>query len=115
MQVVLVEQSDPSEVEPGNVASASNGNCTDCTTFAFAYQYVVQPGRVVYLSGEAQQRLRELRSEVGAEACSPDDYATMTADLDQLFAEIVQTITDNLQTAGMRSDGTTAVDHQVAA
>ena len=113
MQVVLVE-STPSDVEPGNVASAANGNCTSCTTMAFAYQTVLNPGHVVYLSGQAQRRLADLRREVDAETCSPDDYASMRANLDGLFAEIVQTIKDNLQDAGAPANGTTSRDAQEA-
>jgi hypothetical protein len=108
MQVVLVESSDVTDFHPGNVAAAANGGCVTCTTYAFAYQDIVQPGRIVYLSGAAQQHLADLR--IRADAIANDtslSFADMKAQLDSLFADVVTTVSQDMQAAG--ANGTSDV------
>jgi hypothetical protein len=99
MQIVVVESS-PSDFEPHNAAAATNGGCDQCTTYAFAFQHVIQPGHVVYLSADGQQRLAELRREVDAIAASPASYDEMKLQLEDVFGRMVQTVVDDLHAAG---------------
>lgn len=104
MQVVLVEGS-PNDFEPANAASASNANCDSCTTFAYAYQYVLEPGRPVYLSSGAQQTLATLRGEADSLAASDLSYLDLKAQLDSLFDQFVQTVSEDLRAAGTGGAG----------
>lgn len=99
MQIVVVESS-PSDFEPGNAATATNGGCDNCQTYAFAFQHFIQPGRVVYLSGSAQQDLAQLRAQVDEVTASSLSYVEMASELDRLFSEIVATVDGDLQVAG---------------
>lgn len=105
MQVILIE-GDPTDFEPANAAAAVNGNCDTCQTYAYAFQYVVQPGRVVYLSGDAQQQLLALRQQVDAVAGDTSlSYPDMKAQLEPIFAQVVQTVSQDLEAAGANGDG----------
>jgi hypothetical protein len=113
MQLVMVE-GNPSTFAPANAAAAVNGSCTNCQTFAFAYQYVVQPGRIVYLSADAQQQLASLRRQADTIASSNESYADMQVELDSLFSQFVQVVNDNMQAAGASSNGTTYTASNIA-
>jgi hypothetical protein len=107
MQVVIV-QTTPTEFHPANAASAANGGCDSCQTYAFAYQDIVQPGFVVYLSGAAQQHLAQLRSRIDAIATDTTlSFLDMKAQLDSVFDEVVATVRQDMQAAG--ADGTSDV------
>lgn len=101
MQVVLVETPSVSEFDPGNVAGAANGGCDTCATYAFAYQDIVQPGEIVYLSGDAQQHLQALRARMDAVANNTSlSFLDMKAQLDDLFSQVVATVSQDMQAAG---------------
>jgi len=115
MQVVLVESTDVQDFHPGNVAGAANGGCDTCATYAFAYQDIVQPGQVVYLSGSAQQRLNELRAQMDAVANNTSlSFLDMKAQLDDLFNRVVATVSQDMQAAGASGASITRHDAQVA-
>lgn len=105
MQVVVVESS-PSDFRPGNAATATNGGCDSCQTYAFAFQHFIQPGRVVYLSGSAQQQLVQLRAQVDEVTASSLSYLDMASELERLFSQIVATVDGDLQVAGTTSEQT---------
>ena len=114
IQVVIVE-SYPSDFHPANAAAAANGGCDSCTTYAFAYQDIVQPGRVVYFSGDAQRRLNELRMQVDAVASDTTlSFLDMKAQLDGLVAQIVATVSEEMRAAGANADSQVRADAQVA-
>jgi hypothetical protein len=106
MQIVIVE-STPSDFEPGNAAAATNGGCDSCDTYAYAFQHIIQTGRVVYLSGAGQRHLAELRAQVDAVTRSSLSYLDMKAQLEGLFAQIIDTVSNDLRAAGAPADGTT--------
>ena len=108
MQVVIVE-SYPQDFRPANAAVASNGGCASCQTYAFAFQYVIQPGHVVYLSSTAQQQLVSLRQQVDAVAGNTTlSYLDMKAQLDPLFSQIVQTVSQDIHAVGQTTETTQA-------
>lgn len=88
IQIVLVFSS-PETVTPVNVAAAVNEQCTSCTTFAAAYQWVLGTGGPVELSEDGEERLEELQErleELGEEGpLSPEE---LQAILDEVVAEI---------------------------
>jgi hypothetical protein len=75
VQAVLVKGS-PQIAEPKNVAIAINQGCLRCTTYAFAYQYVVTTEDRVRLTWRGRARVSVLRDEIDTVAhsdLSPDD------------------------------------------
>ena len=114
LQVVLVE-GDPSDFEPANAAVATNGGCDTCQTYAFAFQDIIQPGQVVYLSGDAQQELSSLRDQVdGITNDTTLSYDDMKAQLESVFAQIVATVSQDIQAAGGNGAGDVREAAQVA-
>src|ERR671934_2267638 len=114
---ILIIKGSPSIFTPGNVAGAANGGCDSCGAFAFARQHWIQVDQTTNLSGEARQRIAELRDEISAAAASilPSDRTTdpcaVTLDCptrddvldDELMAlstELIQVVTDDLQAQG---------------
>jgi putative peptide zinc metalloprotease protein len=63
IEIVLVEGT-PSTVTPVNVALAINQNCTLCTTFAGAYQFVVGTGYPVKFTEEGLRELARIKNEL---------------------------------------------------
>jgi hypothetical protein len=104
VQVVLVTGT-PSYFVPANAATAVNSACTSCGSFAYAWQYVPQVSRSVHLSGEAQQRIAALRSEIAQTAASilPTDLESaqrLNALLDTLTAQLRAVIDGEIRAAG---------------
>ena len=63
LQVVLI-MSDPTVVNPENVALAINVECSSCETVASAYQYVLTTGGPVHYTAEGNQILADLRKQL---------------------------------------------------
>jgi hypothetical protein len=108
---VLIVSGNPSTFTPGNVAGASNGGCDSCGAYAYARQHWIQTTKGAHLSGEGQLRVAMLRQEISNAAASilPSDAATdplLTRDfaldalLDGLSAELISTITSDLEAGG---------------
>ena len=95
MQVVIVE-SYPHEYAPANAASASNGSCTTCQTYAYAYQYAIQPGTMVHLSADAEQRIAAIRQDVAAAAASGLSYLDLKAQLDGLCNQLAGVVSTDV-------------------
>jgi hypothetical protein len=74
VQAVLVKGS-PQTATPINAALAINQNCERCTTYAFAYQYVVSTEDRVVLTRRGRRRVAALREQIDTAAhsdLSPD-------------------------------------------
>jgi putative peptide zinc metalloprotease protein len=63
IEIVLVEGT-PSTVTPTNIAIAINQNCSLCTTFAGAYQFVVGYGYPVKFTPEGLRELAQIKNEL---------------------------------------------------
>jgi uncharacterized membrane protein len=113
MQVIVVE-SNPHDFEPANAAAAVNTNCISCHSFAFAFQYVVQPGEEVHLDGDAQRQIHDLGERVAQVAEADLSHDDMKAQLQPLFDELVQIVNDNLRAAGHSTRGATSEDDRAA-
>jgi putative peptide zinc metalloprotease protein len=103
-QAVLVT-GDPDTVAPANAAVATNVACTSCTAYAFAYQYVLSTDGPVHLSPEGQQKIGEIREQIGDVATSGSPPVVMDAQLEELKADFKQTIDDELIAAGEQPNG----------
>lgn len=110
VQAVLIT-SDASAITPKNAAVAVNESCTFCETIAAAYQYVVTTGGPVHLSATGQQKVAELRREIGAVAASGVAYAELDAALDHLVDRLRAVIDDEVVSAGGTPRG--ALEKQV--
>ena len=114
---ILIVKGSPSTFSPGNVAGAANGGCDSCGAFAFARQHWIQVDQTTNLSGEARQRIAELRDEISAAAASilPSDRTTdpcavtldcptrddlLNDELMSLSSELIQVVTNDLQAQG---------------
>lgn len=86
IQLVVVE-GNPTSVAPQNAAVAVNDHCTGCQTFAYARQYLVYVHHPVQVSDEERAQLQRFGQRVDAIAYSGEDFATMSAQLDQLCAQ----------------------------
>src|SRR5205085_1348812 len=65
VETVLV-MSDPTVVEPLNLAYVDNYHCTDCQSLADAYQWVLGTGGPVYFTPEGSRELAQIRRELEA-------------------------------------------------
>jgi hypothetical protein len=86
VQAVLVKHNPPT-AEPKNFAIAINENCLNCTTYAFAHQYVVTTEDRVVLTERGRDRVAALREQIATVSqsdLSPDD---LTVRLRELAAE----------------------------
>jgi hypothetical protein len=75
VQAVLVKHN-PAVATPTNAAIAVNQNCLRCTTYAFAFQYVVATDDRVRLTGRGRRRVQDLREQIDTAAHSelaPDE------------------------------------------
>jgi len=114
---ILIVKGSPSNFSPANFAGAANGGCDGCGAFAFARQHWIQVDQTTNLSGDARQRIAQLRQEISDAAASilPSDRLTdpcaITLDCptrddllnEKLLAlsdELIQVVTDDLQASG---------------
>jgi hypothetical protein len=83
VQAVLVKGS-PHTASPTNAAIAINENCVGCTTYAFAYQYMVSTKDRVVLTDRARDRIAAIRADIATVVNSelaPDDLNTRLREL----------------------------------
>jgi hypothetical protein len=96
VQAVLVKHN-PHISAPTNAALAINQNCLRCTTYAFAYQYIVATEDRAVLTRRGRRRVEALREQIDAAAHSelaPDDL--------------------NLRLRGLAADFRAAIDADLA-
>jgi putative peptide zinc metalloprotease protein len=98
-QVVLVF-SDPSVVDPTNLALAYNFECTSCDTLASAYQWVLTTGGPVHFTAAGNQQIAELRRQLRDLLASDLPIDQMQTQIDQIAAELQQVIQTELVPAG---------------
>jgi hypothetical protein len=87
VQAVLVKGS-PNTASPTNAAIAINENCERCTTYAFAYQYIVSTKDRVVLTDRGRDRVAAIREDIAMAAHSdlaPDDLNTRLRELSADF------------------------------
>jgi putative peptide zinc metalloprotease protein len=111
IQVVLV-MSDPSIVEPENLALAVNESCTSCETLASAYQYVLGTGGPVYFDAEGNQQLTEIHRALIELSMSSESLTIeeIQAEVDLLVDQLYAVIDEHLVVAGAASDADTGVE-----
>jgi len=114
---ILIVHGSPSYFTPGNTAGAANGGCESCGAFAYARQHWIQVAGNMELSGAARAQVAELRQEIAAAAASilPSDGVTdpcvktldcptrddqLNAELTALSDELIQVVTNDLQSQG---------------
>jgi hypothetical protein len=91
VQAVLVK-GNPQTQEPKNFAIALNENCVSCTTYAFAYQYVVATEERTVLTYRGRERVATLREQIDTAAhsdLSPDDLNVRLRELAAEFRAAV--------------------------
>jgi putative peptide zinc metalloprotease protein len=98
-QAVLVNGS-PSDFEPSNIAIALNVDCDHCTTFADAYQYVVQHYGQVRFTAAGSQQLAQIRRDLQALRTSDLSTDDLQARLDQLSQEFADVLANDVVVAG---------------
>jgi len=97
---ILIVEGQPTDFEPGNGAAAVNTNCHACETFAYARQVVFTPGRRVWLSEDAQERIEGVNEQIAHVVRSPEGFGAMTADLDRLTAQLSGIVRAEIQRNG---------------
>lgn len=91
VQAVLLKHN-PATAEPKNVAIALNERCERCTTYAYAYQYVVTTEHRAVLTRRARRKVAALRweiDEVSRSDLSPDDLNTRLRELTAEFRAVI--------------------------
>jgi hypothetical protein len=96
IQGVIVKGS-PHTATPTNAALAINQNCVRCTTYAYAYQYVVTTETRAQLTRRARRRIAALREDVATVARSDLAPAALDARLTELSAEFRAAIDADLR------------------
>jgi hypothetical protein len=91
VQAVLLKRS-PQTAEPKNVAIAINERCLRCTTYAFAYQYVVTTANRAVLTRRARRRVAGIRDQIATVShsdLSPDDLNARLRELAADFRAVI--------------------------
>jgi hypothetical protein len=96
--VVATDQ--PRTVAPTNAAIAINERCDRCTTYAYAWQYVVTPQDKVRVSRDARAKVAKIRAEIDDVAQSDLAPADLDARLNELTAEFKAVIDAELKRQG---------------
>jgi len=99
IQVVLI-MSDPSVVDPTNLALALNVDCTDCSTLASAYQWVLTTGGPVHFTAEGNQALADIRQQIRDLLKSNATVDEIQAQLDQIAQQIADVLQNDLVASG---------------
>lgn len=99
VQMLLVEGA-TTYFAPQNGAGAVNVRCVRCQTFAYAFQYVVDPGHPVQLSDAGQGQVTRIERQIASVARSSASFPEMRAQLDQLTSELAGVVSGDLQSAG---------------
>jgi hypothetical protein len=96
IQGVVVKGS-PHTATPTNAALAINQNCLRCTTYAYAYQYIVTTETRARLSRRARRQVAALREEVATVARSDLSPEALDARLTALSADFRAAIDTDLR------------------
>lgn len=99
IQIVLV-MSDPSVITPENVAISINTECTLCTTFAGAYQFVIGTGETVRFTAEGQRALAQLRLDIRELLMGEPTLEELLAGLEPLLANLETILSEELVPVG---------------
>jgi hypothetical protein len=99
--------SNATTVVPHNLASATNSNCASCSSYAYAYQYVVSTDGPVRLSTQGQAEVNQIRQQIAAVTASGAGPYEMTTELDALTAKFKSVIDQDLIASGASAHGTT--------
>ena len=94
-QIVLV-MSDPDVVTPENLALAINNECSYCTTYADATQFVLGTDGVVRLSADGQRRLTDVRRQLLALRTEELTAAELDAAVDKARTEVASILATEL-------------------
>lgn len=106
VQVVIVE-GPVNDFRPANAAVAVNDHCVRCQTFAYGHQVVLSADGHADLSPSTEQRIDDLDRQIDQVAGSSEAFGQMTSDLDQLTAQMVAAVKDDINGNG---NGAKAVD-----
>ena len=117
-QIVLV-MSDPDVVIPENLAISINYDCTSCTTFTDATQFVLGTDGIVRLSADGQRRLNEARLQLLALRDQELTQTEFDAAVDKVRTEVASILSTELvlvkpeedttqRTAGTQSTSSTS-------
>ena len=82
----------PSDFQPTNLALAYNQNCYGCSTFADAYQQVVQRSTRVRITGAGRQKLAAIRRDLESLRTSGLSFEEVIARVkadEQAFADVL--------------------------
>jgi putative peptide zinc metalloprotease protein len=117
IEIVLVENSSPSNVSPTNIAISENVQCNLCDTFAAAYHFVVQASGPVHFTEEGLRALHEIRKEIrdwAKEGLTNDQIRALLPDV---IARIKDVLANDLVPAGnaepgQPDEGTTTTNEQ---
>ncbi len=109
MQVLFVT-GDPNVYTPANVATATNGGCDACGTYAYAWQYVLQTSGPVYLSPAGRLAVVQLENEIADTVASIDPTSLaadeqLTSELDTLTTQLKSAVDTEVQAAGVHATG----------
>jgi hypothetical protein len=96
----VVATGHPHTVAPTNAAIAINERCERCTTYAYAYQYVVTANDDVEVSRRARGKVARIRNEIDDVAHSELAPADLDARLNDLTAQFKATIDAELKRQG---------------
>jgi hypothetical protein len=102
----------PTTVAPTNAAIALNERCLRCTTYAYAYQYVVTTDKRIRMTRRAKRQLDELRSEIDQVAQSDLAPQDMDARLNALTTEFKADVDDYLRSVDERPGGRVREEEQ---
>src|SRR6266516_3549917 len=107
---VLFVTGDPNGYTPANVATATNGGCDACGTYAYAWQYVLQTSGPVYLSPAGRLAVVQLENEIADTVASIDPTSLaadeqLTSELDTLTTQLKSAVDTEVQAAGVHATG----------
>jgi putative peptide zinc metalloprotease protein len=100
IQVVVVENPNVTDYEPGNAAVAWNDSCTRCQTFAYARQVVLTPYREIELGDDAERQIHDIQGSIRDEVSSGDAFDVMSSRLDALTDQLVAVVRGAIDGSG---------------
>jgi putative peptide zinc metalloprotease protein len=95
ISIVLIE-SDPSIVEPENLALAMNVDCVLCETLALAYQLVLSTDGMTRIGHDGTKAIQELLDQIEAVGSSDLPLDEIDAQVSALVTELFQVVRDSL-------------------
>jgi putative peptide zinc metalloprotease protein len=100
VQVVVVENPNVNDFQPGNAGVAVNESCTRCQTFAYANQVVLTPYRPVELDDATREQIRGVQDSIRDEVSSGHTFDVMSANLDALTSQLVAIVQGAIDRSG---------------